>query len=101
MEVYTSKEFEDCCESHGIKRQYSTSRTPQQNGAAERKNRTVKEMARTILHDANLPNTYWKEAIHTYILNRVQLRVKTKYTPFELWHGKSANIGYFRVFGSK
>lgn len=55
---FTSNEFEDYCEKHGIKRQYSSPRTPQQNGVVERKNRTVKEMVRTMLNEDNLPNVY-------------------------------------------
>lgn len=100
---YTSQEFVDYCEEHGLKRQYLASRTPQQNGVAERKNRIVKEMARIVLQDVHLSNTYWKEATHTtiYILNRVQLRVNTKFTPYELWYGRPANVGYLGIFGSK
>lgn len=55
---YSSNEFIDYCEKHGIQRQYSAVRTPQQNGVAERKNRIVKEMARTMLNEANVPNTF-------------------------------------------
>ncbi|XP_059075169.1 uncharacterized protein LOC131875152 [Cryptomeria japonica] len=51
---YTSNEFEQYCELHGIKRQYDASRTPQQNGVAKRKTRTVKEMAKTMLDEANI-----------------------------------------------
>lgn len=70
---FTSQEFVDYCEECVIKRQYSAPKTPQQNGVVEQKNKTIKEMARTMLQDAALSNTYWKEAIHTtiYILNRV------------------------------
>jgi transposase InsO family protein len=42
---FTSKEFMDYCNSHGIKRQFFVARTPQQNGVVERKNRTVLEMS--------------------------------------------------------
>jgi hypothetical protein len=48
---FTSKEFMDYCNNHGIKRQFSVARTPQQNGVVERKNRTVQEMARTMIMD--------------------------------------------------
>lgn len=93
----------DYCEKHGIKRQYAASRTPQQNGVVERKNRTVKEMDRTMLNEANLPDKHWKEAVHTsvYILNRVQIRVKSTFTPYELWYGKATSIKYFKIFGCK
>ncbi|GJW31425.1 putative ribonuclease H-like domain-containing protein [Tanacetum coccineum] len=56
----------------GIKREYSNARTPQQNGVAERKNRTLIKAARTMLADSFLPNTFWAEAVSTacYVLNR-------------------------------
>ncbi|XP_059073266.1 uncharacterized protein LOC131874064 [Cryptomeria japonica] len=67
-------------------RMYAAARTPQQNGVVERKNRTVKEMARTMLNEANLPDRYWKEAVHTtvYILNRVQIRDVEEDIPIRL-----------------
>jgi transposase InsO family protein len=51
---FTSKEFMDYCNNHGIKRQFSVARTPQQNGVVERKNMTVQEMARTMIMDSKL-----------------------------------------------
>jgi transposase InsO family protein len=56
---FTSKEFMDYCSSHGIKRQFSVARTPQQNGVVERKNRTVQKMARTMLMDSKLTDIFW------------------------------------------
>nr|GEX59931.1 uncharacterized mitochondrial protein AtMg00810-like [Tanacetum cinerariifolium] len=59
----------------GIKREFSIPRTPQQNGIAERKNRTLIEVARTILADSLLPILFWAEAVNTacYVKNRVNL----------------------------
>ena len=100
---FTSKEFNLYCEEHGIKRQFSTARTPQQNGVAERKNRIVMEMARTMLNDSQLSGKFWGQAIHTsvHILNRGLLRNDTDETPYEMWIGKPANVKHFRIFGSK
>ena len=97
---FTSDEFVDYCEKYGIKRQYATSRTPQNNGLVERKNQTMKEMERTMLDESKVPNMYWKETVQTtmYILNMTQLRVKTKYTPSELWYGNPTSIKHFRIF---
>ena len=97
---FTLDDFFDYCEKNGIKRQYAASRTPQQNGVVERKNQTVKEMARTMLDESKVPNRYWKEAVQTavYILHSAQLRVKTKYTPYELWYGHLASVKHFRIF---
>ncbi|GJV47355.1 putative ribonuclease H-like domain-containing protein [Tanacetum coccineum] len=61
------------CEMKGIKREFSVARTPQQNGVAERRNRTLIEAARTMLVDSKLPTTFWAEAVNTacYVLNRI------------------------------
>jgi transposase InsO family protein len=100
---FTSKEFMDYCSSHGIKRQFFIARTPQQNGVVERKNRTVQEMARTMLMDSKLTDIFWTQAVHTtvHIQNRVMLRNNTDKTPYELWKGRPTNVKHFRVFGSK
>jgi transposase InsO family protein len=100
---FTSKEFMDYCNSHGIKRQFSVVRTPQHNGVVERKNRIVQEMARTMLMDSKLTNIFWTQAVHIaiHIQNRVMLRNNTDKTPYELWKGRLTNVKHFRVFGSK
>jgi transposase InsO family protein len=56
---FNSKEFMDYCSMHGIKRKFSISRTPQQNGVVERKNMTLQEMARTMLMDSKLTTIFW------------------------------------------
>ncbi|GJW87655.1 putative ribonuclease H-like domain-containing protein [Tanacetum coccineum] len=70
----------------GIKREYSVARTPQQNGVAERKNRTLIEAARTMLADSKLPTTFWAEAVSTacYVQNRVLIVKPHNKTPYEL-----------------
>jgi hypothetical protein len=100
---FTSKEFMDYCSRHGIKRQFSIARTPQQNGVVERKNRIVQEMARTMLMDSKLTDIFWTHAVHTtiHIQNKVILRNNTEKTPYELWKGRPTNVKHFRVFGSK
>ncbi|GKF72484.1 putative ribonuclease H-like domain-containing protein, partial [Tanacetum coccineum] len=62
---FKNKDVIEFCGSKGIKREYSNARTPQQNGVAERKNRTLIEAARTMLADSFLPNTFWAEAVST------------------------------------
>jgi hypothetical protein len=100
---FTSKEFMDYCNNHGIKRQFSVARTPQQNGVVERKNMIVQEMARTMLMDSKLTNIFWTHAVHTtiHIQNRVMLRKNIDKTPYELWKGRPTNVKHFIVFGSK
>ncbi|GJW02264.1 putative ribonuclease H-like domain-containing protein [Tanacetum coccineum] len=71
----------------GIKREYSVARTPQQNGVAERRNRTLIEAARTMLADSKLPTTFWAEAVSTacYVQNRVLVVKPHNKTPYELF----------------
>ncbi|GJR74697.1 retrovirus-related pol polyprotein from transposon TNT 1-94 [Tanacetum coccineum] len=85
----------------GIKREYSIARTPQQNGVAERKNRTLIEAARTMLADSLLPIQFWAEAVNTacYVLNRVLVTKPQMKTPYEILMGRSPNISFMRPFG--
>ncbi|GJS18692.1 putative ribonuclease H-like domain-containing protein [Tanacetum coccineum] len=89
------------CGSKGIKRDYSNARTPQQNGVAERKNRTLIEAARTMLADSKLPTMFWTEAVSTacYVLNRVLVTRPHNKTPYELLSGKVPNISHLKPFG--
>jgi hypothetical protein len=93
----------DYCSNHGIKGQFSVIRIPQQNGVVERKNKTVQEMARTMIMDSKLTDIFWTQAVHTivHIQNRVMLINNTDKTPYEIWKGRPANVKHFRVFGSK
>jgi transposase InsO family protein len=59
---YTSKEFVNFCKDVGIKRELTTPYNPQQNGVAERKNRTIMEAVKTMIHDQDLPMCLWAEA---------------------------------------
>ncbi|GJV55914.1 putative ribonuclease H-like domain-containing protein [Tanacetum coccineum] len=70
---FKNKVMNQFCEMKGIKREFSVARTPQQNGVAERKNRTLIEAARTMLADLKLPTTFWAEAVNNayYVQNRV------------------------------
>ena len=55
---FTSNESFDFCEEHGIRREFSTARTPQQNEVAERMNRTIQQMARAMLDESRTPATF-------------------------------------------
>ncbi|GJU28561.1 putative ribonuclease H-like domain-containing protein [Tanacetum coccineum] len=71
---FKNRDMLEFCGNKGIKQEYSNARTPQQNGVAERMNRTLIEAARTMLADSLLPTTFWAEAVSTacYIFNRNQ-----------------------------
>nr|GFC30434.1 hypothetical protein [Tanacetum cinerariifolium] len=89
------------CGMKGIKREFSVPKTPQQNGIAERKNKTLIEVARTMLVDSLLPIPFWAEAVNTacYVQNRVLVTKPHKNTPYELLHGRPPSIGFMRPFG--
>nr|GFB03190.1 hypothetical protein [Tanacetum cinerariifolium] len=89
--------------SVGITQQFFTARTPQQNGAVERRNRTLVEAARTMLTFANLPSFLWAEAIATacFTQNRLIIHKRFDKTPYELINKRKPNIKFFRVFGCR
>ncbi|GJS22246.1 putative ribonuclease H-like domain-containing protein [Tanacetum coccineum] len=93
--------MDEFCREKGIKREYSVARTPQQNGVAERKNRTLIEAARTMLADSKLPTTFWAEAVSTacYVQNRVLIVKPHNKTPYELFRGIKPAIGFMKPFG--
>ncbi|GKB19460.1 putative ribonuclease H-like domain-containing protein [Tanacetum coccineum] len=84
----------------GIKQEYSSARTPQQNGVAERMNKTLIEAAKTMLADSLLPTTFWVEAVSTacYIFNKVRVTKPQNKTPYELLFGHKLIISYIRPF---
>jgi transposase InsO family protein len=87
----------------GIKHEFSSPYTPQQNGVVERKNRTLLDMARTMLDEYKTSDRFWVEAINTacYSINQLYLHQILKKTSYELLTSKKPNVSYFRVFGSK
>jgi hypothetical protein len=99
---FTSDEFKEFCNLHGIKKELTTAYTPQQNGVAERKNRTIVEMARCMLKEKSLSNMYWADAVHTtaYILNRSPTKMVKNSTPYEAWFCRKPTISHLKIFGS-
>jgi hypothetical protein len=100
---FTFDEFNNYCEKHGMKRQFSIAGTPQRNGFVERMNTKIQEMAREILNESKVPNTFWREVFQTIvnILNKYHIRVNNNITPYELWHDISTSINNFKIFGRK
>ncbi|GJW40933.1 putative ribonuclease H-like domain-containing protein [Tanacetum coccineum] len=84
-----------------IKMEFSVARTPQQNGVAERKNRTLIEAARTVLADSKLPITFWAEAVNTvcYVQNRVLVIKLHNKTSYKLFLGRKPTLNFIRPFG--
>ncbi|KAJ4719034.1 Retrovirus-related Pol polyprotein from transposon TNT 1-94 [Melia azedarach] len=73
-----------------------------QNGVCERKNRTLLEMARSMMHEKNLPKKFWAEAVYTsvYLQNRLPTHAIEGKTPIEAWSGLKPSVGHLKVFGS-
>nr|GEX38226.1 retrovirus-related Pol polyprotein from transposon TNT 1-94 [Tanacetum cinerariifolium] len=93
--------MDDFCREKGIKREYSVARTPQQNGVAERRNRTLIEATRTMLVDSKLPTTFWAKAVSTtcYVHNRVLIVKPHHKTSYELFRGFKPALSFMRPFG--
>ncbi|GJS08333.1 putative ribonuclease H-like domain-containing protein [Tanacetum coccineum] len=98
---FKNKVMDDFCREIGIKGEYSVARTPQQNGVAERRNRTLIEVARTMLADFKLPTTFWAEAVSTacYVQNRVLVVKPHNKTPYELFRGFKPALSFMKPFG--
>lgn len=99
---YISREFNQFLEEKGIKREFSVEYTPQQNGVAERANRTIEEMARCMLLQSKCPISLWAEAVNTavYLRNRCPSKATRDKTPLELWSKKKPDVTRLKTFGS-
>lgn len=98
---YTSSEMRDFCGSVGIKRELSVPYKSQQNGVAERNNRTIVGAARAMLHDQSLPFFLWVEACNTivYLRYRSPHRVLGSKTSEKIYTGKKPEVGQIKIFG--
>jgi transposase InsO family protein len=90
---FKNSQIEGFLEDEGIKHEFSSPYTPQQNGVVERKNRTLLDMARTMLDEYKTPDRFWAEAINTacYSINRLYLHRILKKTSYEL---ESSLLGF-------
>ncbi|RDY00018.1 hypothetical protein CR513_16853, partial [Mucuna pruriens] len=92
--VFTSKEFNKLCEKNGICCPLMVPRTPQQNGVAERKNRTILNMARCMLKVKSMPKEFCDEVVSCAECQRSNTSRSMK------WSGVKPKVDHFRVFGS-
>ena len=92
--------FAEFLQSCGIKAQYTMLGTPEKNGVAERRDRTLMDMVRSTMSRTKLPQSLWGEALQTtmYILNRVPSKFVPK-TPFELWTNRKPSLNHLKVGG--
>ncbi|CAL9000240.1 unnamed protein product [Prunus brigantina] len=98
---FTSQEFINFCIVNGIQRQLTAAYTPQQNGVAERKNRTIMNMVRSMLDEKKIPKLFWPEAVNwtVHVLNRSPIFAVKNKTPEEAWSGYKPSVDHFRIFG--
>lgn len=98
---FVNRNFENFCADMGIKHEKTNIYTPQQNGVAERLNRTVIDGARTILYESGLDKSFWPEAILSFVhvWNRLCHHGQTK-TPIELYTGSKPSVRHLKKFGS-
>jgi transposase InsO family protein len=94
---FKNTQVEDFLHKEGIKHEFSSPYTPQQNGVAKRKNYTLIEMARTMLDQYKIFDQFWAEAINTacHATNRLYIHQVLKKTSYELLTGNKPNVSYF------
>ena len=98
---FTSQEFINFCDVNGIRRQLTVAYTPQQNGVAKWKNRTIMNMVRSMISKKQLPKTFWPEVVNwtVHVLNRSPAMAVKNKTPEEAWSGVKPSVEHFRLFG--
>ncbi|CAI7904690.1 unnamed protein product, partial [Closterium sp. NIES-53] len=98
---FVNNELAKWMKSKGIKHDVTTPYTPQQNGAAERLNRTLVEAVRSLLQHSKLGSEWWGDAssLAAWIRNRLPTKVLPGKTPFEAWSGTKPNLSRLRTFG--
>ena len=100
---YRNDQFSIFCKKEGISRYFTVRDTPQQNGVAERMNRTLLEKVRCMLSNAGLGKQFWAEAVMyaSHLINRLPSAALNGKTPLEVWSGKPINdYDTLHVFGS-
>jgi transposase InsO family protein len=99
---YTSNEFESYLHQHGIKHQTTVPYNPQQNGVAERMNKTLLNMVRSMMFFKNVKLMFWDDAIlcAVYVKNKCPYHAIKNKTPYEMWYGHIPSVRHLRVFGS-
>jgi transposase InsO family protein len=97
---YFLGDFSDFCVKHDIIHGRTLPYSPQSNGVAERKNRTLTDFVNAMLETSGLSKEWWGEAILTacHVLNKVPTKNK-EITPFEEWEKRKLNISYLRTWG--
>ena len=100
---HINKNLQHLCKVCGIQMQYSTPYTPQQNGVAERNNRSLKEMASCLIEARDICPKTWDESIScaSHIQNISFHKSVKGMTPYEAWFGQKPNVSNFIIFRTK
>ena len=101
---YVSAQMKQLLEQRGVQHRLTAPGNPHQNGVAERLNRTLVELVRSMLHSKGLSKKFWAEALSVamHVRNRVTTRgLSSRTTPYEILFGRKPNVSYLRVFGSR
>ena len=98
---YVSNEMKNFLKKEGVHHELTVPKTPEQNGVAERLNRTLVEAVRCMLCDSKLPQCFWAEAVSTavYLRNRSPTKAVDGSTPIEAWTGEKPRLDHLRRFG--
>jgi hypothetical protein len=100
---YVNNNLKRILQEAGVEHKLTVPHSPQQNGRAERFNRTIMEKASAMLHHAGMSQGFWETAVVTacHLYNRTPTRSNKWRTPLELWNGTIPDVLYYRVYGCK
>lgn len=100
---YINKDFNEYLKQNGIQRRLTAPYTPQSNGLAERKNRSLIERARCLMLESHVPEELWADAVYTanYLINRCPAKALNGCVPFQRWMGREPSARHLHIFGHK
>ena len=99
---FINRKLQNWCHENGMTIEKTAPYSPSQNGVAERMNRTLVELARSMIVGAKLPEFLWEPAIDhaTYLRNRAFTSSQERRMPYQGWFGSKPNVSHFHEFGA-
>ncbi|KAL0303104.1 UNVERIFIED_CONTAM: Retrovirus-related Pol polyprotein from transposon RE2 [Sesamum radiatum] len=99
---FINQDYQNFMKNEGNIHQKTCVYTPQQNGVVERKHKYLLQIARALMFQSNVPNSFWSEALltATYILNRLPTKILNGKSPYEILYKRTPAYEHLRVFGS-
>jgi transposase InsO family protein len=97
---FIADDFKTFCREVWIRRELTTPYNPQQNGVAERNNRSIMEVVKSMIHDRDLPMHLWEEATRTfvYVYNKIPHHALGNKTPEKMFTGEKPKVNHLRIF---